>query len=268
MIALKVSNPLPLRLPAGVLTLYESGRGHAGDAMMPELAPGASEIVEFARDTALRVDEQARVDQRLHSLRIVDGLLVSEDWQERRTLYRIQGPDDRARELTIAHPLSSGWDLHSPAGEVGLNEARFKVAVPAGSIAQHEVVEKRLRESRFALLDLDTDQLAYWQGQAPDAKTRDLFAALQRLRAEEARLSTELQDLRDTETQLIADQQRLVGLIVQLGDDSAATRERRARVDAIESEIESGRKTIKKLEARLAQLGRELRQLAAFKAGD
>ena len=52
-IALRIENPLPLRLPAGVLTLYEDGRGHAGDAMIPELAPGASETIRFARDTAM-----------------------------------------------------------------------------------------------------------------------------------------------------------------------------------------------------------------------
>ena len=38
-IALALENPLPLRLPGGVLTLYAAGRGHAGDAMIPEI-PG------------------------------------------------------------------------------------------------------------------------------------------------------------------------------------------------------------------------------------
>ncbi len=261
MIALSVKNPLPLRLPAGVLTLYESGRGHAGDAMMPELAPGASEIVEFARDTAVRIDERSSVDQRLHSLRIIDGVLVSEEWLERRTSYRIQGADDRARSLTIAHPLKHGWELQTPGGEATFDAVSFKVAVPVGQLTEHQVLERRLRETRFALLDLDVDQLAFWQGLAPDAKTRSLFASLQSLRAQESNLHTELQRLRDAESQLIADQQRLVGLIVQLGDDSAATRQRRVRVDAIEAEIEAGRKAVQQAEAQLIRLSQELREL-------
>lgn len=43
------------------------------------------------------------------------------------------------------------------------------------------------------------------------------------------------------EAQLIADQDRLARLIAQLGDDSNANAERRARVDAIDTEIASAR---------------------------
>ena len=51
---------------------------------------------------------------------------------------------------------------------------------------------------------------------------------------EQRRLSGEMQTLE-------REQQRLVSLIVQLGDDSQANRERRARVDAIDAEITAAR---------------------------
>lgn len=259
MIALNVENPLPLRLPSGVLTLFETGRGHAGDAMMPELAPGAREVVEFAQDTAVRVDERADVEQRQHSMRVLDGILISENWLERTITYRIQGAEDRPRQLTIAHPAHPGWTLQTPGGEEGLNEVRFSVEVPAGGITEFPVLESRLHERHAALLDLDVPQLVYWQGQANDDRLRGLFESLQALRAEESELKARLLRLREAETQLVADQQRLVGLIVQLGDDSAATRQRRARVDTIETEIEAGRQAIQEAESRLERVGQTLR---------
>lgn len=259
-IALSVKNPLPLRLPAGVLTFYEAGRGHAGDAMMPELAPGAREVVEFARDTAVTVDERADVERRLHSVRVLDGVLVSEEWLERTVTYRIQGAEDRARQLTIAHPDNVGWDIQTPGGESGLNEVRFTLELPAGEITEFSVLEKRMYDRHVALLELDASQLMYWHSQAIDDRIRALLESLQTLRAEESELQTRLLRLREAETQLVADQQRLVGLIVQLGDDSPATRQRRARVDAIEADIESGRQAAQEAEARLEHIGRMLRE--------
>lgn len=260
MIALSVENPLPLRLPAGVLTLFEAGRGHAGDAMMPELAPGARELVEFARDTAVKVDEHTHVDQGLHSMRVVDGLLVSEEWQQRNTVYRIQGAEDRARRLTIVHPAAPGWAIQTEGGEQMFDALHFSVDVPVGQLTEFPVVERRLRQSRLALLDLDQAQLLFWQGRTTDAAIRALFEDLQQLRGEEADLRARVRRLQEAELQLVADQQRLVGLIVQLGDDSPATRERRARVDAIETEIEAGRVVIREAQTRLAQITDALRE--------
>ena len=259
MIALSVENPLPLRLPAGVLTLFEAGRGHAGDAMMPELAPGARELVEFARDTAVRVDERSHVDQGLHSMRVVDGVLVSEEWQQRNTVYRIQGAEDRARMLTIVHPVAPGWTMQTEGGEQMFDALHFSVDVPVGQLTEFPLAERRLRQSRLALLDLDQAQLQFWQGRTTDAAIRALFEDLQQLRSEEADLRARVRRLQEAELQLVADQQRLVGLIVQLGDDSPATRERRARVDAIESEIEAGREAIREAQVRLEAIAGALR---------
>ena len=115
-IALSLENPLPLRLPAGVLTLYEDGRGHAGDAMIPELAPGATEIVDFARDTAVEVREETTSTEAVREMRIAGGMLhVSEDL-ERRVTYRIEGAADDAREVTIDHPRRAGWRVSSATG--------------------------------------------------------------------------------------------------------------------------------------------------------
>ena len=261
MIALEIKNPLPLRLPAGIMTLYEAGRGHAGDAMIPELAPGAREMVEFARDTAMRIAEQATEAQRRQSARIVDGVLVAEDRIERRSTYRIEGAPEADRVLTLLHPLRPGWEMQTEGGEVSFDATRLTIPVPAGEQVNHDVLETRTTATRIALLDLEAEALAAWSTRLPDPELVALLREMQSLREEERELQRMLAQLTAAEAELIADQERLVGLIVQLGDDSPATRERRARVDAIEAEITAGRAERATTQTRLDAIARDLRAL-------
>ncbi|PZX44662.1 protein of unknown function (DUF4139) [Roseinatronobacter thiooxidans] len=260
-IAIAFENPLPLRLPAGIVTLYEDGRGHAGDAMIPELAPGAQAVIEFARDTAMQVSETLTETQNLQSARVVDGVLVAEERLERRTSYRIEGAPDAARVLTISHPQRQGWDMQSTGGESGFDDTKFRVEVPAAEIVTQEVVEQRVTSTRIALLELDQDALAFWSSRLPDAQLRAVLEQLQDLRAQQAQLRREAARQRELEAQLIADQERLVGLIVQLGDDSPATRERRMRVDTIEEEITQSREARRNAETRQSEIEAELREV-------
>jgi len=261
MIAIEFENPLPLRLPAGVVTLYEATRGHAGDAMLPELAPGAREVIEFARDTAVRVRESLSETRQVQSARIVDGVLVATEQLERRTTYRIEGAPDAARVLTLTHPLRDGWEVATEGAIPGFEDTRFAVDVPAGEIVSQDVLETRLTRSEVALLPLDLETLAYWTNRLPEPDLQQVLEDMQDLRREEARLREMLDDLRASEADLIADQARLVDLIVQLGDDSPATRTRRARVDEIDTEIEAMRTERANAQSRLSDITQAIREL-------
>jgi hypothetical protein len=237
-IALSLENPLPLRLPAGVLTLYEDGRGHAGDAMIPELAPGATEIVEFARDTAVEIREESTNTETIREMRLANGLLYVTEDLERRITYRIEGAPQADRDITIDHPRQSDWTVSSTTGAEERPDAwRWVVAVPAGERASLTVTERQPRMRRVGLLDIDLNTLAFWESRSIDPQVRATLAQLADLRGqittaeqEQRRLDGEIQTLE-------REQARLVNLIVQLGDDSQANRDRRARVDTIDTEI-------------------------------
>lgn len=237
-IALSLENPLPLRLPAGVLTLYEEGRGHAGDAMIPELAPGATEVVDFARDTAVEVREEPTSTETLRELRLADGILyVTEDLQQQVT-YRIEGAADAEREITIDHPRHPGWTVSSTTGAEERPDAwRWVVSVGAGERASLTVTERQPRLRRVGVMDMDLGTLAYWEGRAEDPRVRDVLAQVATLRRAITEAETEQRRQANEAQTLEREQQRLVSLIVQLGDDSQANRERRARVDAIDGAI-------------------------------
>lgn len=237
-IALALTNPLPLRLPAGVLTLYEEGRGHAGDATIPELAPGATETVRVGLDTAVEVREDVTGAETLRELRLSRGILSITEEVERRTSYRIQGADRGERVVTVDHPRRQGWTVSAAtAPEERLDSWRWQVAVAEGATEVLEVVERQPRLRRVTVADLDTAALIDWQGRSTDEGLRATLAELAGLRRQIAEAEVAVRRSQSDAAERAQEQARLVNLIVQLGDDSAANRDRRARVDAIDTEL-------------------------------
>ncbi|MCC5969427.1 MAG: hypothetical protein JJU15_05720 [Pararhodobacter sp.] len=237
-IALALENPLPLRLPAGVLTLYEEGRGHAGDALIPELAPGAIEIVDFANDTAMEIREETGTTERLREMRLVRGVLQVTEDLERRTTYRIEGAPQADRQLTLDHPRRTDWSVTGPEdAEETLDALRWQIAVPAGDTVTHTVIERQPRLRRVGLMDIDLPTLALWEQRAVDPELSATLSELAGLRRAISEAETRQRRTAEQIAELEREQARLVNLIVQLGDDSAANRERRARVDTIDAEI-------------------------------
>lgn len=258
-IALELRNPLPLRLPAGVLTLYEEGRGHAGDAAVPELAPQASEVVDFATDRAVGVSETEERIETVRAMSVVRGILtVEEDWR-RMTTYRIEGAADAERVIDIEHPLQPGWTLDGPTPDETLLDAyRFRVTVPAGEIVTFEVVEMQPQSRRLALADLNAPMLASWLNAAPEGEARAFLAALVDLRGAQAEVAGQINRIAQREAELVAEQDRLVQLIVALNDDSPATQRRRDRVDAVDGELATLAAEREALRARQETLDAEL----------
>ncbi|MBN2761346.1 MAG: hypothetical protein JXQ79_12670 [Rhodobacteraceae bacterium] len=261
--ALEVENPLPLRLPAGIVTVYDETRGHAGDAMMPELAPGETALVEFAEDTAVSIREDRAEQSTVTEATLSDGVLILSERVELSTTYRMEGAEVGARVLTLLHPARPGWDIQTEGGVAELNATRFNLDLPQGQITRFDVLETRTSRTRLALLDMSQEDLAYWEGRIPTPETRALLENLRDLRAMQANLEDQIVRTRNAESQLIADQDRLVGLIAQLGDESSATDMRRARVDAIEAEIDALRTERGNLERSLSETTDALRDLLA-----
>ncbi len=237
-IALQLTNPLPLRLPAGVMTLYEPGRGHAGDAMIPELAPGATETVRVGLDTAVEVREETTGTQTLREVRLANGFLDITEELEQRVTYRIEGAARGDRTVTIDHPRRAGWTVVSNAGATERPDAwRWQIVVNEGVRARLTVIERQPQRRRLAVADLDTATLIAWAGRSPDAALAARLTRIADLRREVAEAEQALRRSQNDSLEREREQTRLVNLIVQLGDDSAANRERRARVDAIDAEL-------------------------------
>lgn len=261
-IALALTNPLPLRLPAGVLTLYEDGRGHAGDAMIPELAPGATETVRVGLDTAFEVREDQTGTETLVEVRLSRGMLTVTEDLEMRTTYRIEGADQGDRTLTIDHPRRPGWTVTSSAGAQERADAwRWQIVVPEGERVSLTVTERQPQQRRIALTDLDTAALLAWQGRTPDPALAERLGRIADLRVQVGEAEQALRRSQNASAEREREQARLVALIVQLGDDSAANRDRRARVDVIDAELAAAQTERDGLAARITDLRAQLEAL-------
>ena len=172
MMALEVENPLPLRLPAGIVTVYDATRGHAGDAMMPELAPGDSALVEFAEDTAVTIRED-RNERRPHHRGQPDrwrGCACASAPSDHQLPDRRRKIEDTPRRLTLLHPRRAGWDMQTTGGTAELDATRFTIDAANTRSPTFDVVETRTTRTELALLDLSAEDLAYWEGR--DARCR------------------------------------------------------------------------------------------------
>ena len=114
---------------------------------------------------------------------------------------------------------------------------RWQIEVGAGERATLTVTERQPRLRRIAVADLDTPLLIDWAGLSPDAELAARLRQIAGLRAELAEAEQAIRRSQADSAEREREQARLVGLIVQLGDDSAANRERRARVDAIDADL-------------------------------
>lgn len=261
-IALDFENPLPLRMPSGVLTLY-AATGHAGDAMVPELAPGARAQLDFALDTSVQVREGYHdMREEIVDVRLSGGVLEVQERVEITTPYRLEGAPTEPRVVTILHPGAANWEVAEPEWvRVDLDTLRRDVALDAGEQTEVTITESYIKATQLVLNALDDQSLAFWSGRIADEATRATLTALQDLRRARAELLAEATRLELSEATLIADQARLVGLIVQLGDDSAANTDRRARVDAIEGEITAARSARDGIAGAVRDLDRQIAEL-------
>jgi hypothetical protein len=263
MIALRLENPLSLRLPAGVLTLYENERGHAGDANIPEMAPLATETVEFAEDTAVNIREDQSRTERVTEMRISRGVLMVTEDLRRSTTYRIEGAADTDRDITIEQPRDQAWQLETAAPDSDLDYWRWIVPVGANDTAELVVAERQARTRRIGLIDLDANMLMQWVRNAPDDASRQMLDQLLQLRQQRSNITMQSNALLVRERDLATEQRRLVDLIVALGDDSTANRDRRTRVDQIDAEITQAQVTRRDLVAQDSDVQRQIEDLIA-----
>ncbi|MEP3669504.1 MAG: DUF4139 domain-containing protein, partial [Roseibium sp.] len=101
---LQVDNDLPVRLPAGIMTIHSNESGYVGDASFPMLAPGDEAQVKFGTDTKVTISEKIASRRYERELKISRGVVTLIDEEVTETTYRISAPGVEGRTLMIDHP--------------------------------------------------------------------------------------------------------------------------------------------------------------------
>jgi hypothetical protein len=216
--AVRLANDGETGLPAGVITLYETGAGGAsyvGDAQLSTLPSGDERLVSFALDQKTLIDREVESKQTIAKSRIVRGVLELTYEVEQTTVYRIKAPAREGREVLIEHPRQQGWKIVKPDPkdvELTDNQYRIRRNIEAGKQAKVTVQLTMPRVQTVALTGQAKDfYLAYaGNGELSDrlrqalrqmAQLRDVVDThqrrLQELEGERNRIHQEQKRIRD-----------------------------------------------------------------------
>ncbi len=178
--AVEFENSSEAALMQGPVTVFEAGV-YAGDARLPHTGAGEKRLLGYAVDLATDVDVQSRsLPETITRVRIVQGVLRAERSQRNATTYVVNSTRDTERELVIEHPYRSGWDLREPSGEIDRTADHYRLRLDLAPKERTElrVVEERMLEQTFRLMDLDDDRIDFYLRQ------RVISPAMERLLTE------------------------------------------------------------------------------------
>lgn len=162
--AVEFENTSEAALMQGPVTVFEGGV-FAGDARLPHTGLGEARLLGFAVDLATDVDVQSRsLPETIMRIRIVQGVLRAERSQRNATTYVVNSTRDTERELVIEHPYRSGWDLKEPSGEIDrtADHYRLRLELAPSERTELRVVEERMLEQTFRLIDMDDERIDFY----------------------------------------------------------------------------------------------------------
>lgn len=236
--AISLRNAGQTTLPPGILTVYDKAAGYVGDARLPATPPGEERFASFATDRKVQVRVERKPEERISSIKVVDGVARVSSVSRQITTYTVQGASDGARVVVIEQPRAAGWTLSSSAsiGETATAH-RLRVTLAAGQTKEVVAIGELPRLDTFQLADADEAQLLRWARSPADARTAEKLKAIAAIRTSVAAAEGEIKAAEEKIALLKSDQERI-----------------RANMEAAPRESTFGKKLLAQLEASDAQI--------------
>lgn len=210
--AVWLTNTTGATLDGGAITVLDAN-AFAGEGLIQPLKPGEKRLVSYGTDLGVLVD--ARIDAssgRFSRLTARDGVMVAQQEDHTRWVYRIRNEDTTPRTVLVEHAIRPGWTISAaPApAESTPNATRYRMAVAAKGEATLTIDEVRPGETRFAITQVDDRLIATFtqRGVAVDALRRVLQPVFDK-RAELAAAETHTSAVDAQIDELGADQERI-----------------------------------------------------------
>jgi hypothetical protein len=210
---LELVNDSGLELLPGPLAVYDQGV-YAGDAQVGFVPPGDKRLIAYAADLQLERLIDSRNEQRVRSVKIVQGVGVMTTELVGFTKYHFTNKDAaRARAVIVEHAKDGSWQLRQPATAIETTQThyRFEVDVAPGASKDLEVVEARTEESRLELISTDPQWLLSLKtsGASISDKTMQAFRKAASLAADVKAIERRIAELAHEQLGIGSDQDRL-----------------------------------------------------------
>lgn len=211
---LRVENPLPIRLPAGIMTVYDQ-TGYLGDAAFPDLLPGATADVLLGIDHRVVVTETVSEQSTERRVSVSQGTVqISERWVHT-TEYHVRTTSGDIPALTIIHPNRPNWEITETslvpdqnAGTPQVSDADlYRLELPAGTETL-QIHEEWPRIEVLQISDLTHERLFSLMADRVSRDDRTRLAQILAAMQQRDRLQEELNQLADERERAVADQER------------------------------------------------------------
>jgi hypothetical protein len=242
--ALRLRNGTGASLPGGVVTLYEplaeGGLTYLGDAFLPQLAPGAEELLAYGLDGNIEVTARQDGQGRLDRVRIADGVLELARVEQQRSAYHVTSRFGGApRSFVLEQELPPGWRVAEPAdAAIRGDKLRLTRSLPPEAELDLAVVLEQPVVETIGLLDAEPDSLLLaFQGLTPPPEVRTAIERLRSFSARLADLDREAQAIQARRDERVAEQERLRDNLGAVPPDSDLARRFLERLATSEDEL-------------------------------
>jgi hypothetical protein len=251
LLGLKFKNTSGLHLMQGPITVFE-GSAYAGDSRILDVQPNEERLLSYAVDLGTEVEAVA--DNPRHTitkLKALKGSLYSTTREVEGKTYRVKNRSEQDRTLLLEHPYRPDFRLASkdqPA-ERARDVYRFEVKLPAGQSASETVTEERDVVHQLVLTNADDDSIRFFL--RLDVASPKVKEALRQALELKGKVDRTRQDLAHANQQLAdieRDQTRIRANLKETPSTAGAYKKYLAKLDAQETEVDTLRTRIKKLQ--------------------
>jgi hypothetical protein len=211
--ALWIKNTSGQVLDAGSFNVLES-ETFAGEGVLETIHPDERRLLSYAGDAAVHVKYSEESNAKPFSrVRIVKGTMLLTQEEHKTNHFTIRNADTDSRQVILEYPTEEGWKLApgTPQPEESTESYyRFRVPVDAGKAAEFTVEAIHPEETRYALTNLNDDEVALLVQQ--NRITPGMQQAFDRILKQKEKIegiALQIGDGKRESEQMIADQNRI-----------------------------------------------------------
>jgi hypothetical protein len=269
--ALKLTNNSGTGLPPGVLTLYqrgEAGTDYVGDARLATLPDAEARMLAFALDQKVLIDREDKMEKRISSATLANGIFKASVVDQRTTVYTIKGAAKEDRRVVIEHPRAQGWELVTPDPKTAeMTDTAFRIPfdVKAGATIKQTVTTQWPRLEEQQLVDIGLDLvLAYAANEGLTPAQRAAFNRIGEYKRNIAAFDRQIETESDARDRVFEEQERIRENIKAVPSGSELQSRYLRSMGQLEDQAETHKRNIDRLQAQRAA---EQQRLADYVAG-
>lgn len=254
LLGLRLTNKTKRNLAQGPMTVYDNDT-FAGDARVPDTAPGETRLVSYAIDLNTEVvPKVTRANAVIELAKIVGGLLIVNEKTRITTRYLIRNRGPSERTIIVEHAIRGGWKLFAPEKpmETSRDMYRFEVVAKSNETVTLEVLEDSPTATNTNLTSISEEALRFYVAAAGTGPAiKQALAKVLEMRSSTATAKKSLAEEIAALKAIGDDQTRIRANLERVPKDSEAYKRYLKKFDDQETEIEKRQAKQKELETQI-----------------